>query len=88
MPCAVDYRYEDQRELQLVTRVACDLAKVLRSTCRYDDLAPETKEWIRRHDVEDAANKAAEEAAKAWVAARRQVIERLDPEARRILGLG
>lgn len=69
---------EQQQKLNLATRVACNLVKLIRqrfSTAkllRYTD--NETVNWIKEHDRADA-----ERALKA-------VLSKLTPEQRRLLG--
>jgi hypothetical protein len=89
MPCVDDHRDRDRdsgREIELLTRVACNLAHVLRTPGgTVGDLAVETKAWIRRHDAWDARRIAEEKADAERKRARQKLISKLSAEERRIL---
>lgn len=87
MPCATDYRYEDNCELQNLTRIACTMAQVLTRGGGIEDLTQEAKDWIRKHNLEDERREERERAERRLLEARQHALNKLTPAERRILGL-
>lgn len=67
MPCYEAPRPEDdcreqraawQLRIDALTRIACDLAAVLRSGGTFADLKPVTAQWVEKHEEWDARRKA------------------------------
>ena len=92
MPCRCD-GYEDDTErrmlkdLDQVTRAACDMRTILREHQLEHHLCLETIEWIKRHDKADAERIEIERANNMRDKMKRDALDKLNVDERRILGL-
>jgi hypothetical protein len=86
MPCQSD-PYDYGPDLDLLTRVCCDLRTVLRRGGTEQELSPETRIWIAKHDAEDDARIKAEEERGDRDKIRSQALKKLSQDERRALGL-
>lgn len=93
MPCRDDYPptcNEDpglRESANASTRAACDMRTILRRHGLERDLTVETRQWIKKHDAEDAARIAQENAAGIRQRVKQQALDKLSLEERRVLGL-
>lgn len=92
MPCRSDYQDcgEDpglRRELDRVTRAACDMRTILRRHGLERELTVEARKWIAQHDAEDAKRIAQENAEGIRQRVKQQALDKLSLEERRVLGL-
>lgn len=97
MPCNSDYddrRYSDdvRREVTRATRVACELAKLLKKDgVLFNKISPRTKRWIKKHDALDRARALAEEKEKDKVRIANKIrikaLAKLSAKEKAVLGL-
>jgi len=93
MPCRDDYPSspcEDaglRRSADQSTRAACDMRTILRRNGLERELTVETRQWIKKHDAEDAARIVQENAAGIRQRVKQQALDKLTLEERRVLGL-
>jgi len=91
MPCRCDDYGDSHGEakelLDKVTRAACDMRTILRRHGLEYQLTLETCNWIAKHDAEDEARIAKEEAVGERMAARVGALAKLTMDDRRVLGL-
>ena len=74
-------------EADKATRADCDMRTILRRNNLESELTIETRKWIAKHDKEDAARIAEENAAGIRKKVRQQALDKLTLEERRVLGL-
>ncbi len=91
MPCQY---YTDDEKLSMaygaltkLTRVSCDMRTILRRHGLECELCEVTREWIRKHDREDAERVKREEENGVREATRKRGLAKLDLDERRALGL-
>ena len=99
MPCRCDYPEDPPRPdpnlkrlknlADKATRAACDMRTIIRKFAPNieDELTVETREWIKKHDAEDAKRIAKENAEGIRQRTRQQALDKLTLEERRVLGL-
>jgi hypothetical protein len=100
MPCRDDYPPTPSEDPGLrlsanqSTRAACDMRTILRRHGLERELTVETRQWIKKHDAEDAKRIAEEEAAGIRQRVKQQALSKkqafldtLSLEERRVLGL-
>ena len=90
MPCRCDYMdnesaYRD--EADAATRAACDLRTILRRGGKESDLTPETRKWIKKHDVADTTRIKEETASGERQRVKQRALNKLSLEERRALNL-
>lgn len=87
MPCRSDYDEAPYlgRELERVTRVACELEKQNRT--KLTSLSKETQDWITEHREKDRQRLEREAREHAAKASRAAALKKLSPEEKRLLGL-
>ena len=90
MPCRSDYDGDSERalrkELERVTRVACELARTVDSDV-YLHLNKETREWIVQHERADRERLKREREEADRLLMRKKALKKLTPEERRLLGI-
>lgn len=99
MPCQSDWSESDirnsyqsdinalKKEADAATRAACDMRTILRRVGLQFELTHETQEWIKKHDAADAARIAKETASGLREQTKRNALNKLTLEERRVLGL-
>lgn len=91
MPCRSDYDgYSDSRELDKATRVACELARVLRQmkpTTWKNTVSTTAQIWIERHDEADRKRLEQEAAEAERKRLAKQARSKLTPAEREALGI-
>ncbi len=94
MPCRSAYDDdadigERQRELDKATRVACELGKILSSITSFDhsEISVEAQQWLAKHAESDRRRLEAERLEKKRMRLRADVLKKLTPAERRLLGL-
>jgi len=92
MPCRTDgYEHCEEntmkRDMDQATRAACDMRTVLRASGLEYRLCLETIEWIKRHDKADAERIEREVAEGKREQVKRDALNKLSMEERRVLGL-
>ncbi len=91
MPCRCEFMpqssAETRGEIDRLTRVCCDMRTILRRAGLEEELAEETRAWIREHDDWDARRIAKETARNERAAARLAALGKLTMDERRVLGL-
>ena len=88
--CSRDRSYDFQQLLSqadAATRAACDLRTILRRGGTENDLALETRNWIKGHDEWDARRIAQEEAEGTRQKVKQAALDKLTLDERRVLGL-
>lgn len=84
-------RYESRRELDEVTRVACNLVQYLRKMkldpAVIKDLDKETREWVKEHDEMDKERLEQEAADKRRKDFKKKALKKLNYKERVALGL-
>lgn len=97
MPCMSYSPEEDLAHLSAqvvkLNRIACNLLKVLDMKCKSPEsdihgfFTEETKVWIRRHEEEDQRRQQIEEAQKLENNIRKNALDKLTAEEKRVLGV-
>lgn len=87
MPCRSewpsDYEMEKRRELDLVTRVACELGKLVPK----HQMSKETLAWVEKHEAIDQRRKRAKEERKRKERLKRVALSKLTAEEQKALGV-
>lgn len=88
MPCQCE-GYPDtwKEDADKATRAACDMRTILRRNGLEKELTKETREWIKKHDKEDAERIAEENREGIRERTRLKALNKLNLEERRVLGL-
>ena len=89
MPCQ-NLEIEESRRFDAAdkaTRAACDMRTIIRRFGFEHELTLETRKWIKKHDAEDAARIAEENAKGIRERVKQQALDKLSLEERRVLGL-
>jgi hypothetical protein len=92
MPCRDDFgEAEAARQqidrLHLATRVACSACGLLEQIGKLAHLPVESQNWWDKHKRADEARRRREEEEKRQEDRRREIIARLTPEERKLLGV-
>jgi hypothetical protein len=74
-------------EANAATRAACDMRTIIRRNGLENELTKETRNWIAKHDAADAIRIAEENAAGIRQKVKKQALDKLTLEERRVLGL-
>ncbi len=77
----------DIKEINLLTRVACDMRTILRRAGLEEHLTVETRKWIKVHDDWDRRRTAEERASGERQRVAQQGLDKLTLDERRALGL-
>lgn len=92
-PSYVDYSKVDKWRFEEVTRVACELAKLVKDVMRRSNnpprqnLSKETRRWITRHEKIDRERIAAKKEKKKLRLLRKKALNKLSPREKKALGL-
>jgi hypothetical protein len=81
------YYNEAKDAANAATRAACDMRTILRRNKLEKELTVETRQWIAKHDAEDAKRIAEENASGLRERVKQQALDKLSLEERRVLGL-
>ena len=93
MPCTTGQEcdrtdYEARRENERLTRVSCDIMRVLQSNgFDLSQLGGETRQWWDRHQAQDTARAAAAQQMAERDSLRESALAKLSPAERKALGL-
>ena len=88
MPCRCEEPVQERFDAaDKATRAACDMRTILRRHKLEKELTVETRQWIAKHDKEDAERIAKENAEGIRQRVKRQALDKLSLEERRALGL-
>ena len=90
MPCSSGYTAEDEtrevrRELERVTRVACELAHFAKKFKQ--GFSRETEAWMADHARLDRARRLREQAAEEERRIKNSALSKLTPKERKLLGV-
>lgn len=89
MPC-YDSRDDDNSELYTkinrLTRVACDMAKVIKTVGQFGRLSFESRQWVAEHEALDRQHRREELAARRKEEVRRNALMKLTDVERAVLG--
>lgn len=89
MPCRTDYDNDDSDvELELVTRVACELARIIkRHVPSFGHLvSKETQRWVSKHEEADRRRLEREEKERNDKRLLKEALRKLTSEECRVLG--
>jgi hypothetical protein len=85
-PYEIDITYE--REMHRATRVACELASILRKDHNlFAKVSRRTKRWIKKHDALDKARKDAQDKALRIAKRKKVALSKLTKKEQALLGL-
>lgn len=90
MPCQCspwEYENELQEIANRATRASCDMRTIIRRHNLEEELTLETRQWILRHDIEDAKRIKEEIKRGERDRVKKEALNKLTLEERRVLGL-